>query len=92
MKTRPIIFKISTVFDKDIIYENISPLKDYNNYRASTVFITELLLKLFYKQKQLLMQQFTDAKKDEKDARFGACNDQYCLYIDYKRIPPPSTA
>ena len=51
MKTRPIIFKVSTVFDKDIIYENMSKLENYHNDRASTVFITEHLPKLFYKQK-----------------------------------------
>ena len=59
---------------------------------TSTVFITEHLPKLFYMQKQLLMQQFKDAKKDQKDARFGAYNGQYCLYVDNKRILPPSTA
>ena len=47
-KTRPIIFKVSMVFEKDIIFENISKLKDYNNDRASTVFITEHLSKSFY--------------------------------------------
>ena len=38
------------------------------------------------------MQQFKDAKKGQKDARFGAYKGQYCLYVDNKRIPPPSTA
>ena len=79
MKIRPIIFKVSMVFEKDIISENMSKLKNYNNDRASTVFITEHLPKLFYKQKQLLMQQFKDAKKDQKDARLGANNGQYCF-------------
>ena len=55
MKTLPILLKVSTVFEKDIIYENISKLKNYNDDRASTVFITEHLPKLFYKLQQLLM-------------------------------------
>ena len=38
------------------------------------------------------MQQFKDAKIDEKDARFGAYHGQFCLYVNNKRIPPPSTA
>ena len=38
------------------------------------------------------MQQFKNAKNNEKDARFGAYNGQYCLYVDNKRISPPSTA
>ena len=76
MKTRPITFKVSTIFENHDIYESMSKLKNYNNDRASTVFITQHLPKLFYKQKQLLMQQFKDAKKDEKDARFGANNGQ----------------
>ena len=59
MKTRPIIFKVSTVFKNDIIYENMSKLKNYNDDRASTVFITEHLPKLFYKQKQLLIMDFS---------------------------------
>ena len=92
MKTRPIIFKVSTVFEKDIIYENMSELKNYNDDRVSTVFITKNLSKLFYNQKQLLMQQFKDAKKYQKDTRFGAYNGQYCLHVDNKRIPPSSTA
>ena len=81
MKNRPTIFKVSKVFDKDFIYENISKLKDYNNDRTSTVFITEHFPKLFYKKKQLLMQQFKDAKEDKKDVRLGAYNSQYYALI-----------
>ena len=37
------------------------------------------------------MQQLKDAKKDKKEERFGVYNDQYCLYVNNKRISPPST-
>ena len=40
---RPIIFKVLTTFDKEL-YQNIAKLKEFNEDRDSTVFVTDHLL------------------------------------------------
>ena len=86
---RPIIIKLLSGYDKDKLYENISKLKAYNKNRATPIFITEHLPKIFYNHKKLLILQFQAAKRDGKtDVRWGAYDGKYCLYIDNKRILP----
>ena len=90
---RPIIIKLLSTYDKDKLYGNISKLKAYNKNRATPIFITEHLPKIFYNHKKLLIPQFQAAKRDRKtDVRWGAINGKYCLYIDNKRIMPPDNA
>ena len=54
-----------------MLYESISKLKAYNENRAILIFITKHLLKIFYKQKKLLIPQFQAAKREgKKDVRW----------------------
>ena len=55
---RPIIFKVLTTFDKELIYQNIAKLKEFNEDRDSTVFVTDHLPKVFYNQKRCYHQSF----------------------------------
>jgi len=64
--TRPIIVKVMTAFDKDKIYENVKKLKQYNDESNSTVYITDHLPKIFYKQKRSLSQKFKEARKTNR--------------------------
>ena len=83
----PIIAKVLTTFDKDLIFKNISKLKEYNENRGSEIFVTDHLPQLFYKQKKYHMSQFKQAQRREKETeRWGVYDGQYCLYIGNKRI------
>ena len=42
---RPIIFKVLTTFDKELIHQNIAKLKKFNEDRDSTVFVIDHLPK-----------------------------------------------
>ena len=64
---RPIIAKVSTIFDKELIFKNISKVKEYNENRGSEIFVTDHLPQLFYKQKKYLMSQFKEAKGRGKE-------------------------
>ena len=55
---RPIIFKVLTTFDKELIHQNIAKLKKFNEDRDSKVFVTDHLPKVFYNQKKYYYQSF----------------------------------
>ena len=90
---RPIIVKLLLTYNKDKLHENISKLKAYNKNRATLIVITKDLPKIFYNQKKLLIPQFQAEKHEgKKDARWGAFDGKYCLYIENKCILPPGNA
>ena len=52
--TRPVIIKLSSVFDKQSIFKAVKNLKNFNQNSNSKVYITEHLPAEFIKQKQAL--------------------------------------
>ena len=86
---RPIIFKVLTTFDKELIYQNIAKLKKFYEDRDSKVFVTDHLPKVFYNHKKVLLPEFHAAKRDKKSVCWGAFEGEYCLYVNNKRIRPP---
>ena len=77
---RPIIAKVLTAFDKDLIFKNRSKLKEYNENRGSEIFVTDHLPQLSYKQKKYRMSQFKEAtRKGSETVRWGVYDGQYCL-------------
>ena len=85
---QPVIVKVLTTFDKDIIFQNAAKLRSYNESRDSPVYITDHLPKLFYNKKKSLRSQFLAAKKEGKKTKWAAYDGKYCLYIDNKRFEP----
>ena len=55
---RPIIFEVLTNFDKELIYQNIAKLKEFNEDGDSTVFATDQIPKVFCNQKKYYYQSF----------------------------------
>jgi len=81
---RPIIFKLTSTFDKHAIMSRLKQLKNYysqlkeNNPSAPYVYLSEHLPKEFYEQKKRLLPLYKNAKK----ATWSIQNGKYCLFVD----------
>ena len=96
--TRPIIVKLGSVFDKNLIFSSCKHLKTYNQVRlaeteeAGTVatikpaFITDHLPQAFQKQKKALLPQFKKAREEKKKTSWKIMNGKYCLFIENKLV------
>ena len=100
---RPIIVKLSSVFDKQLILSSCKNLKAYNanlfhdgkltnGKQGRTIYVTEHLPKTFVNQKKLLLPSFNKARKEKKQAYWRIDHGQYCLFVDNEKIPPPITS
>ena len=69
---RPIIVKLLTTNDKNVIFKNAKNLKVYNNQSKKenstnpTIYVTEHVPHKFQQQRKLLLPQFKEAKKTKK--------------------------
>ena len=85
----PIITKLTSYADKNLIMRSLRKLKDYNYDRkerlgedAKYVYVTEHLPREVLQQKKLLLPVYKKAKEDGKRAVWKIEHASYCLYID----------
>ena len=89
---RPIIFKLSNDYDKQLIMSRLKLVKDYNTTRknanptASKIFISDHLPKALYEQKKRFLPLHKKARSEGKKATWLVQNGEYCLYVDGKRL------
>ena len=99
---RPIIVKLNSVFDKQLLFSSCKNLKAYsanlfhngkltNGKQSRTIYVTEHLPKTFINQKKLLLSSFIKARKEKKQAYWQNDHKQYYLFVDNEKIPPPIT-
>ena len=83
---KPIIFKLSNMHDKRVIWKNIKKINKYNTGRAdaSKVFIDmDDLPEKLRKDKKSLLDDYKEARYDNKKPkwRFVKSTGNYCYYI-----------
>ena len=101
---RPIIVKLGSIFDKQLILSSCKNLKAYNanlfhdakltnGKQGRIINVTKYLPKTFVNQKKLLLPSFNKARKEKKkEAYWRIDHGQYCLFVDNEIIPPPITS
>ena len=92
VKRRPIIVKLASLIDKDIIFKNLKDLPAINEHRlkGSKYFVSDHLPRPMKVQKDNLMYSFRKAKKEGKKPYFkpDATTGDYCLHIGKTIIRP----
>ena len=83
-KSRPLIFKLSNIFDKDVIMTNLKNLKPMDSSIKQKIYVNQHLPAAMVKQKAVLFEKFKQARNDRKRTRWGIDYNtaNYCLYID----------
>ena len=85
---RPIIVKLTTLFDKQLIYKFLNNLKLYNNELnlkprfPGYIYVTDHLPIEMLQQKKKLLPLFNKARQEGKRTSWKVITDKYCLYID----------
>ena len=92
-KRLPLIFKVSTMFEKDLIWDHIANLKTYNNTRQDDdkIFVDmNHLPKKLKADKLSLLTDYKTARNDDKNPkwRFDKKTGEYCYVIDNKYYRP----
>ena len=94
--TRPIIAKLTSYVDKNLIMKSLKNLKSFNQSRKdefgdrmSYVYVTEHLPRELQFQKKRLLPAFKKAKSQGKRAVFKIEHSSYCLYIDNVKYDQP---
>ena len=87
--TRPIIVKLTSYSDKNLLMRSLKNLKAYNEKRkaksqgaADYVYFTEHLPRALQQQKKPLHPAYKQAKKNERRAVWRIEKATYCLYND----------
>jgi len=87
---RPIIVKLLTMSDKNLIFKNAKNLKAYNvqiqqaEEESPYVFITELLPEKFKQQCKHLLPQYKEAREKNQKAVWKAIDGEYTLFVNGK--------
>ena len=83
-KSRPLIFKLSNIFDRDVIMSNLKNLKPTNTSIKQRIYVNQHLPAAMAKQKAVLFEKFKQARIDRKRVRWGIDYNtaNYCLYIE----------
>ena len=96
--TRPIIVKLGSVCDKNLIFLSCKHLKTYNQVRLAEteeagtvttmkpVFISHHLPQAFQKQKKALLPQFKKPREEKKMTSWKIMNGKCSLFIDNKLV------
>ena len=85
---RPIIIKLTNLFDKQLIYKSLKNLKLYNkelNLKprlSGYIYVTDHLPIEMLQQKKKLLPLFNKAAQEGKRASCKVVADEYRLYID----------
>ena len=94
--TSPVIVKLLTMHDKNLIFKSVKHLQSFNNARKNEdksvpyVYVTEQMQKKFQDQRNQLLPTFNDARKNKKKAYWKAIDDNYTLFVEGKKIDPTS--
>ena len=89
---RPIIFKLASNYDKQLVMNSLKHLKVYNeaklndNPDATKIYVSEHLPKPLYLQKKQLLPFYKKARFENKRASWCIQNGEFCLYVDGKRV------
>ena len=90
---RPVVIKVATKEEHDIIYNHLKNLAEVNSGRNSDtrIYATKHLPKEMQNQRKSLLPKFKKAKKEGKSAKFKVDYDtgDYRLYIDNDPVPLP---
>ena len=88
--TRPIIVKLTNMWDKKTIYRSLRALKSVNETRKlankSVIFVSDHLPQELQDQKKKLVPYFIEAKKNNQKAIWKIEEAQYCLYVDGAKV------
>ena len=85
---RPIIVKLTYLFDKQLIYKSLKNLKLYNNELnlkprfPGYIYVTDHLPIEMLQQKNKLLLLFNKARQEGKRTSWKVVADEYRLYID----------
>ena len=89
---RPIIVKLLTIHDKNLIFKSAKNLSQYNAMRKESgstnlnIYITDHLPAKFQEQRKLLIRHYKEAKKNKKKTIWKALDGNYTLFIDNKQV------
>lgn len=93
LHTRPMIVRFSCMADKEKVQSKLFELRNVNHgvYHRHRMFVTDQLPKRMEAQRKALVQNFIDARKMKKKAKWvvDQCGN-YCLYVDRKQVLTPS--
>ena len=87
--------KFQNAMDKGKVTKSLKNLKIYNQQLKSNssnisyVYVSDYLPKPFEAQRKKLMPQFIMARKQNKKAYWRIDEDQYCLFVDDKKVDLP---
>ena len=93
--TRPIIVKLTSYSDKNMIMRSLKNLKEYNEERKRTfggltnyIYVTEHLPRELQQQKKKLVSAYKEAKQNKQRTVWRIEKAKYCLYIDNVKHNP----
>ena len=93
--TRPIIVKLTSYSDKNMIMRSPKNLKEYNEERKRTfgsetnyVYVTKHLPRELQQQKKKLLSTYKKAKQNKQRTVWRIEKAKYCLYIDSVKHNP----
>ena len=81
---RPLIFRLTNIFDKDLIYQNLANLKPTDSSIRQSIYITPHLPASMVKQRTDLLPKFKEAKRNKYATKWQIdySTATYCLYIN----------
>ena len=68
-KGKPLIIKLSNIFDKDLILKSLKNLKPGDSAIKQKIYVNQHLPAAMFKQKAILYDKFKQARKENKCAR-----------------------
>ena len=90
VKSRPLIFRLLNMFDKDLIMKNLTNLKpqDPSPTARQRIYVSQHLPAAMVKQKAALLGKFKQARRNNKHTRWGVDFNtaNYCLFIDGDKV------
>ena len=88
---RPIIVKLLTMQDKNLIFRSAKHLKNYNAERRTEdefspyTYITDHLSVKFQKQRKRLLPFYKEVKQNNQKAVWKILDGEYTLFVNNKR-------
>ena len=88
IKSRPLLFKMASIFEKDLIMSNLINLKPAALTTRQIVYVKQHLPACMAQQKARLHGKFKDAQKAKQKTRWKIdyTTADYCLYINDTKV------
>ena len=88
IKSRPLLFKMASIFEKDLIMSNLNNLKRAVQSTRQIVYVKQHLPASMAQQKARLHNKFKDAQKAKRRTKWKVdySSADYCLYIDDTKV------